>query len=163
MKNMKNILLAFGATLAVLLTLSTVSCSDASQLGADLFISDTLNLKFTDTLTINAVTDPVDSILVQTADGGFTNMLLGNVADPTFGNTDARIYTQLTTGSALPDFSFVESFTAYVDLVYNPRRVYGDTSSLQRVNVYRLTDTISIDDIFSNKKRKSNIVVSCNF
>ncbi len=150
MKNMKNILLAFGATLAVLLTLSTVSCSDASQLGADLFISDTLNLKFTDTLTINAVTDPVDSILIQTS-----NMLLGNVADPIFGNTDARIYTQLTTGSALPDFSFVESFTAYVDLVYNPRRVYGDTSSLQRVNVYRLTDTISIDDIFSNKKRKS--------
>jgi Domain of unknown function (DUF4270) len=155
MKNMKNILLAFGATLAILLTLSTVSCSDASQLGAELFNNDTLNLKFTDTLTVNAVTDPVDSILVQTANGGFTNMLLGNVADPTFGNTDARIYTQLTTGTSLPDFNFIESFTAYVDLVYNPKRVYGDTSSLQRVNVYRLTDTIISENIYSNKKRKS--------
>lgn len=161
MKIMKKFQLAFGAFIAVLLLLTTVSCNDPSQLGADLFANDALNVNFTDTLKINAATEPVDSALVYTPAAGsyYVDLLLGNVTDPLFGNTDARIYTQLTTSGTIPDVSAVDTFGAYFELVYTAKRVYGDTMTPQTVSIRRLADTITNKAIYSNEKRRTESTV----
>lgn len=163
MKIMKKIFLAFGAFMAILVALTTSSCNDPSQLGADLFSNDAINLSFTDTLTLNAVTEPVDSIPVYTPTVGpyYGDMLLGNVNDATFGNTDARMYTQLRINGTIPDLSStaVDTFGAYLELVYTAKRVYGDTTAPQTVTVRRLTDTITNQTIYSNQKLKTESTV----
>ena len=154
MKNMKNILFAFTALIALLTTLTTTSCNDPSQLGADLFLGDTLNIKFTDTLSINAVTEPTDSQLeyVSSSASYYSTHFVGKVDDPIFGTTEARMYTGLKLSSTYPDFSKIDTFSAYLELEYNAIRVYGDTLTTQKFSVYRLADTIPNVDIYSNKR-----------
>ena len=98
MKNMKNILFALAVISAVF---TNTSCSDPSLLGADLFKDEKLNLQFTDTLTINAVNEPADSFVVNTkTTASLDYLLLGNVADPVFGPTEAQIFSQFKIGRA---------------------------------------------------------------
>ena len=98
MKNMKNFLLAFTA-FALLLT--SISCNESSLLGADLFSSDKLNLQFTDTLTLNALTETTDSVLVYAPSPYYYDSLpCGKVNDPAFGLTEASIYSQFLFNSS---------------------------------------------------------------
>ena len=150
---MKNILIAFSA-FALLLT--SISCNESSLLGADLFEGEKLNLTFTDTLTINAVSEKVDSVLVySTSPYYYDSLPFGKVNDPIFGLTESRIYTQLRFDvTSLPAIPFATAVldSAFLDLVYSPTRIYGDTLAQQTVNVYRLTESIPSENIYSNGK-----------
>ncbi len=155
MKNMKNILF----TLAVLTAVFTnTSCSDPSLLGADLFNNEKLNLQFTDTLTINAVNEPADSFIVNTkTTASLDYLLLGNVADPVFGPTEAQIFSQFRySGASTPtEVATADSFSVYLELYYNSANVYGDTLADQKVSVYRLTEDIPDETLYSSKVFKS--------
>lgn len=155
MKNMKNILFALAVISAVF---TNTSCSDPSLLGADLFKDEKLNLQFTDTLTINAVNEPADSFVVNTKTTRSPDLLLlGNVADPVFGPTEAQIFSQFRySGVATPtQVATADSFAVYLELYYNSANVYGDTTADQKVSVYRLTEEIPDETIYSNKVFKS--------
>ena len=155
MKNMKNILFALAVISAVF---TNTSCSDPSLLGADLFKDEKLNLQFTDTLTINAVNEPADSFVVNTkTTASLDYLLLGNVADPVFGPTEAQIFSQFRfSGVATPtDVATADSFSVYLELYYNSANVYGDTLADQKVSVYRLTEEIPDETLYSSKVFKS--------
>ena len=154
-KNMKNILFALAVIAAVF---TNTSCSDPSLLGADLFNNEKLNLQFTDTLTINAVNEPADSFIVNTkTTASLDYLLLGNVADPVFGPTEAQIFSQFRySGAATPtEVATADSFSVYLELYYNSANVYGDTMADQKVSVYRLTEEIPDETIYSSKVFKS--------
>jgi hypothetical protein len=157
---MKNILIAFSVW-ALLLT--SLSCNDSSILGADLFEGEKLNLTFTDTLSINAVSETTDSVLVYVPSSYyFDSIPFGKVNDPTFGLTESRIYTQLrfdtSVLSSLPLFKDKLSLSAvildsvFLDLVYGPTRIYGDTLAPQTLGVYHMTEAIPTENIYSNRK-----------
>ena len=155
MKNMKNILFALAVVSAVF---TNTSCSDPSLLGADLFKDEKLNLQFTDTLTINAVNEPADSFIVNTkTTASLDYLLLGNVADPVFGPTEAQIFSQFRfSGTAIPtQIATADSFAVYLELYYNSANVYGDTLTDQKVSVYRLTEDIPDETLYSSKIFKS--------
>ena len=155
MKNMKNILFALAVISAVF---TNTSCSDPSLLGADLFKDEKLNLQFTDTLTINAVNEPADSFVVNTkTTASLDYLLLGNVADPVFGPTEAQIFSQFRySGAATPtEVATADSFSVYLELYYNSANVYGDTLADQKVSVYRLTEEIPDETLYSSKVFKS--------
>ena len=155
MKNMKNILFALAVISAVF---TSTSCSDPSLLGADLFKDEKLNLQFTDTLTINAVNEPADSFVVNTkTTASLDYLLLGNVADPVFGPTEAQIFSQFRySGAATPtEVATADSFSVYLELYYNSANVYGDTLADQKVSVYRLTEEIPDETLYSSKVFKS--------
>ena len=155
MKNMKNILFALAVISAVF---TNTSCSDPSLLGADLFKDEKLNLQFTDTLTINAVNEPADSFIVNTkTTASLDYLLLGNVADPVFGPTEAQIFSQFRySGIATPtEVATADSFAVYLELYYNSANVYGDTLADQKVSVYRLTEEIPDETLYSSKVFKS--------
>ena len=155
MKNMKNILFALAVISAVF---TNTSCSDPSLLGADLFNNEKLNLQFTDTLTINAVNEPADSFIVNTkTTASLDYLLLGNVADPVFGPTEAQIFSQFRfSGVTTPtEVATADSFSVYLELYYNSANVYGDTTANQKVSVYRLTEEIPDETLYSSKVFKS--------
>ncbi len=152
---MKNILIAFSA---FTLLITSISCNESSLLGADLFEGEKLNLTFTDTLTINAVSENVDSVLVySTSPYYYDSLPFGKVNDPIFGLTESRIYTQLRFDfmslPAIP-FATVVLDSAFLDLVYSPTRIYGDTLAQQTLNVYRLTESIPTENIYSNRSTR---------
>jgi Domain of unknown function (DUF4270) len=149
--NMKNILTAFSA-FALLLT--SLSCNDSSLLGADLFQGEKLNLTFTDTVSINAVSEKVDSVLLHTTGFSYDSLLLGKVNDPIFGLTDSRIYTVMALGTtSLPSIASTAVLdSAFFDLVYAPSRINGDTLNQQSLGIYRVTETITDENIYSNHR-----------
>ena len=143
--------------LAVVLTVAA-SCNKTSLLGSELFETDKLNLKFTDTLSLNLLNDAPTPVLMSVKGAvAYDNLCIGNVADPYFGNTESTIYANFgTRGTSVlvyPDFLSVA--TAIVDSVrlilpYGTA-VYGDTTTAQKLSAYRLTEELKGDTIYSDK------------
>ncbi len=150
MKIMKNILFVFAA---LALTFANTSCNDPSVLGADLFEGDKLNLQFTDTLTINAVSETPDPLIMYSESTfPLDNLLVGKVKDRVFGLSESRIYSQFRANTTTPDFSTADSFAVYLELPYNVTGVYGDTTAEQKLSVYRLSEEIPDATIYSDKR-----------
>ncbi len=150
MKNMKNIL----STIAVLFVLLALSCNKSSTLGSDLFTGEKLNVDFTDTLKINAFSEASDSTQVASAGVGLVDSLLvGDIADPIFGRTEARIYCQFTNQTdSVPDFTKIDADSILVEFGYSYTRVYGDTTKSFNIGVYRVTDAMPTTNIYSNQR-----------
>jgi hypothetical protein len=154
---MKNIVFIWAILAAVLLF--NTSCNESTILGSELFDKENLDLKFHDSLTINALSETFDSVkaypLINSQTGGPSNNLylpLGKMIDPTFGTVEARIYTELDSSVA---YNFADKTIDSVIFVlgYNKTGVYGDTSQTQRLSLYRLTEVISgSTDAYTNKQ-----------
>jgi hypothetical protein len=151
---MKNTWIAF-VGLAVCLMIAA-SCNKTSLIGAELFENDKLNLQFTDTLSINALTDAPTSVLMSVKDAsGYDNLAVGNVPDAYFGKLESAIYANFGTRNATqPTFPSLDS--AIIDSVrlilpYYAAGIYGDTTATQKLVVYRLTEELKGDTIDSDK------------
>ncbi|MDZ7879066.1 MAG: DUF4270 family protein [Saprospiraceae bacterium] len=151
---MKNIRIAF-LGLAVCLVLAA-SCNKTSLLGSELFENDKLNLQFTDTLSLNALTDAPIPVLMHVKDiTGYDNLPIGNMPDAYFGKLESSIYAQFGLQNVVaPTFPSLDS--AKIDSIrfimpYNASGTYGDTTATQKLVVYRLTEEIKGDSIYSNK------------
>jgi Domain of unknown function (DUF4270) len=147
---MKNIILALTFLSAILLFNS--SCNESTLLGADLFKNELLDLTFTDSLSIGALSETNDSVIVNSG-GSFINLPIGRVKDLTFGSYEARAYTEL---DSVSPHSFA---TGKIDSVvfimgYNADGVYGDTNNVQKLSLYRLTENIKVNGggIYSSQK-----------
>lgn len=151
---MKNTWIAF-VGLAIVLTIAA-SCNKTSLLGAELFESDKLNLQFTDTLTVSALNDAPEPVLMYVKNAvAYDSFCVGNVPDAYFGKTESAIYANFgTRGFDAPVFPSLD--TALIDSVrlilpYNSAGVYGDTTATQKLSVYRLTEELKADTIYSDK------------
>lgn len=151
---MKNTWIAF-IGLAIFITIA-VSCNKTSLVGAELFENDKLNLQFTDTLTVNALNDAPTSFVMSIKNATSYDFLpIGNVPDASFGKFEAAIYSKFgTTNASLPPFPMGD--TAIVDSVrlilpYSAANVYGDTTATQKFVVYRLTEELKSDTIYSDR------------
>lgn len=151
---MKNTFIAL-VGLAVCLTIAA-SCNKTSLLGAELFENDKLNLQFTDTLSINTLIDPPAPVLMSIRGAAaYDNLTVGNMPDPTFGKTEATIYANFgIRGATQPTFPSLD--TAIIDSVrlilpYYAAGFYGDTMATQKLVVYRLTEELKGDTIYSDK------------
>jgi hypothetical protein len=156
---MKNTLKAF-LGLTVFLAIA-VSCNKTSLVGAELFENDKLNLQFTDTLSINALNDEPSLVLMGAKNVvGYDNLPVGNMPDAFFGKLESSIYANFGTRNfAQPNFPSLD--TAIIDSVrlilpYYAAGVYGDTTATQKLSVYRLTEEIGTDSIFSDKTYANN-------
>jgi Domain of unknown function (DUF4270) len=151
MKKMKNIL----STFVVLIVLSIAfSCNKSSTLGSDLFAGEKLNVDFTDTLLLNAFSEASDSVLMySTSSVPVDSLLVGDIADPVFGRTEARIYCQFRNQTdTVPDFTKIDVDSAHIELLYSPTRIYGDTTKPFTLGIYRLNEALPTNNIYSNKR-----------
>lgn len=151
---MKNIWIAF-IGLAIFLTIA-VSCNKTSLVGAELFENDKLNLQFTDTLTINALNDaPLPYVMSLRNATSYDFLPLGNVNDAYFGKSEAAIYSKFGNKNIAAPY-FPKGDTTIIDsirliLPYSVANIYGDTMATQKLVVYRLTEELKGDTIYSDK------------
>lgn len=137
----------------VALAFTVVSCNESTVVGLDVQpASDLLNVGFQDTTTLITKTVREDSLHTDASVIITADALIGSYWDPTFGLTTASFYTQLHLPTNNPTFGtnpIVDSVV--LALTYDPG-FYGKTDHKpQYVNVYQLSDDISLsDDYYSN-------------
>lgn len=130
------------ALVAFALILALSACKKTPDtIGNDLIDDNNyINVFYTDTLQVfsHSYFDSIGTKNVRYA-------LLGSVNDPVFGLTEAGFYTQFRFSSAGQNFGTAPVFDSLV-LQLALSNVYGDTTTLQTVHVYELTDSISTSD-----------------
>jgi Domain of unknown function (DUF4270) len=156
---MKNIWIAF-VGLAVCLTI-TASCNKTSLIGSELFENDKLNLTFTDTLSINALNDAPAPVLMHIKNiVGYDNLPIGNMPDAYFGTLQSTIYAQFglqnVTAPTFPSLDSAKIDSIRFIMPYYASGTYGDTTATQKFSVYRLTDELKKDTIYSNQTFANN-------
>ena len=99
-----------------------------------------INVFHTDTVQVvcHSYLDSIGSKNVRYA-------LLGGMNDPVFGITQAGFYTQFRFSSAGQNFGSAPILDSVV-LQLSLSGIYGDTTTLQTVHVYQITDSISSSD-----------------
>lgn len=124
------------------LALALFSCKKTLNTIGNNLIDDNnyINLYYTDTVQVysHSYFDSIGTKNVRFA-------LLGSIKDPVFGNTEAGFYTQFRFSSAGQNFGTTPVFDSLV-LQLALSDTYGDTTTLQTVHVYELTDTISASE-----------------
>ncbi len=140
--------------LIALVVLLASACNDPTDLGSELLEEEFSDIRFTDTVTVNALTVPQDSIFTYTriVDSQPNTYLCGFLDDPIFGTSQATINFDLglvtNSGVADIDFSDVTFDSLVLSLAYNPFRTYGDTLVSQNINVYRLSEEMDYNEEF---------------
>lgn len=129
--------------LIIAILLSTCKNED-NDLGLNLQPpGDKLNVKSSDTTTVVAYSQIVDS--VKTDETSLS--LLGSILDPVFGRSTASFYTQFRLSESAFDFGT----TPYPDslvLTLDYAGLYGDSTSAMTIKVYELADEIFIDSTY---------------
>lgn len=136
--------------LGVLLVLALFSCKkDPYELGIDLLPpSDTLNVLVTDSCTVVAYSVRHDSIRTDEN----SNFIVGSMLDPVFGKSTAGFYSQVRLGADSPDFGNNPVLDSLV-LVLFYNGYYGDTTTMQNVKVYEISQDLSLDSSYWSNQR----------
>ncbi len=122
-------------------------CKDENELGLEILPpGDALSTVFSDTITINTRTLLEDSLRTDE----LSAQLLGSEKDPVFGLSTASVYTQVNLAGT-PSFGVAPVADSLV-LILSYSGYYGDTSSLQTVNVYRLSEDMRSDSSYYSSR-----------
>ena len=129
-----------------MLLLAFAACKKSPETIGNNLISDSnyIGVFHTDTVDIicHSYNDSVSTKNVSYA-------LLGSMKDPVFGNSEAGFYTQFRLSLAGQSFGSTPVLDSLV-LQLSIGNYYGDTTVLQTVHVYELTDTLSGSSSYYN-------------
>ncbi len=137
--------------IGMLLIIVLFSCKkDPYQIGYDLLPpSDTLNVKTTDTCTVEAFSMRVDSSRTDKT----SSLVIGSMNDPWFGKTNTGFYSQVRLIAEGVDFGKNPVLDSLVlTLFYSG--VYGDTTyTRQNVKVYEISQDLNYDSTYFSNQR----------
>ncbi len=121
------------------LALIGISCNKTTENIGDGLLpeGDHIGTCFTDTLQITCHSEIIDSMATK----GMNTVLLGSMMDPVMGRTEANLFTQLHLSSSNHSFGSDPVIDSVV-LQFDISGFYGDTTTLQTVHVYQLTDSL---------------------
>jgi hypothetical protein len=97
-----------------------------------------------------------NSLLTNDTSMVIRNYLLGSYDDPIFGRTSATIYAQFRPDNKPADIPTsrnlpIDSVVLILPYTYNADQ-YGDTSTLQKVKVFRMTEDLGLNTIYNSNK-----------
>lgn len=136
---------AVWSILILIITLVS-ACRNPTSVGADLLNEmDGLNPIFTDTLTIETLTQTEDSLFTA----NLSHNYIGTLDDPHLGRLFAALYCQVRLPSNNIDLGTnLQLDSAVLSIRY--RRVYGDNNSQHSFRVYQLEDSLSTSQPYYN-------------
>ncbi|MEZ4988950.1 MAG: DUF4270 family protein [Saprospiraceae bacterium] len=162
----------WGQLFSALLVLTVVmgSCADPTFVGSELLEDDRVDAVFTDTVTIHSRTVRGDSVVTYPGIVDLGSYLFGDYQDPHFGRTYSEIYVQPTLEISsfsflTPNFKDVTVDSVVLVLPYSADGFYGNTEVPFSLDVYELTDSLSLDSIYysSTKLNYSTFLGSKTF
>lgn len=135
------------------------ACEDPQEIGSEVFVQN-VGVLFTDTLTVEASTVLVDSIVTSNTD----NLLVGRYTDPILGVVEANSYFQISNRDTIrtelfdvdrspliiankKDFKWIKNPTKVDSIRFLlPYTLYqGDTLQKQTFTLTQIADNISLD------------------
>jgi Domain of unknown function (DUF4270) len=137
---------ALTSSLLILAFISGVmSCKDPSDVG---FVvqpaGDAVDLLITDTFSLEVSVIEEDSL--RTDESSASLNLLGRYFDPIFGISVSSFYTQIRLPNNNNNFSFGDSpVLDSIVLTLEYKGYYGDSVTQQKVEVYRIDESLQID------------------
>ncbi len=144
-----------GAWIFAALFVVFTACNKPSLVGADLLTQDQSKIKFTDTVSIEATTVRNDSVKVfdpNPAVNSFSSYLCGKFKDPIFGLVEATPFVQFRLSSLSPNFRQSVIDSVVLRIAYDSLSQYGNISSPQTIQVYRVNQDMSNQvPYYSNK------------
>lgn len=141
---LKSILKGFALSATIFMLLINQACEEPDEIGKDLLPpQDNLNVSISDSSSIHAFSYSEDS--VKTSDPQV--LLAGNYLDEIFGQTSAAFYTQLIMSTTNLDFGS-NPVPDSVVLTLPYFSFYGDTTAIQTLEVYRLTEDLYSDTTY---------------
>ncbi|MBT8194995.1 MAG: DUF4270 family protein [Bacteroidia bacterium] len=125
------------------------NCTEPNNVGLQVQPQDDqINVFVTDTITIMPGVELVDSLPISTSSSNLpVGLLVGSYTDDVFGLANAKAYTQLRLSSS----GFTYGANADLDSVVLTMAYggyYGDTTTMQTVNVLRLEDDLEADTTY---------------
>jgi len=150
---MKNNLVRPVLAALFLITIVIGSCDKQDNgVGIGLFSRDNdLGVEFID--TFNVISSIKPESLVRS--NGFSDVLLGSINDPFFGNTKISFYTQFLingSGISFSDSAICDSIIFYAQLgVSNGDQFYGSENKEMTFNLYRINNdaVFTIDSLYT--------------
>jgi hypothetical protein len=138
----------FSAGLFLITAILLTTCkNEENELGLNLQPpGDKLGVKSTDTTTVIAYSQIVDSVKTDET----SVSLLGSLLDPVFGKSTASFYTQLRLSKAAFDFG-ATPFPDSLILRLAYAGIYGDTTAPMTIKVYELADELFVDSSYYSK------------
>lgn len=130
------------------------ACNKPSPFGAELLDDQIADYAFTDTLSLRCSLLQEDSALTSDRSSTAAYFLCGQLNDPTFGVSQAEIFSLLRLDELDPNF---DAATDQLDsivlfLKYDPAGFYGDSTQAVSLRVSRLTQQLRWDeDYYSNE------------
>jgi hypothetical protein len=142
----------FAALLIIITAGILTNCKDDdNELGLEIQpTSDKLNIATTDTTSIIAYSQLVDSIKTDET----SLSLLGSMVDPVFGLSTASFYTQVRLSSAAFSFGTTPLPDSLV-LMLDYDSFYGDSTAPVTVRVYELDAQLLIDTTYYSNESKA--------
>lgn len=123
-----------------------------SQLGADLLPDSTLQVVFTDTASIVAYSQRIDT----TRSDELLQSYIGSLHDPVFGQTNSSLYTKIITSTVGHRFGTHPKLDSLV-LQLSYAGVYGDTNTYLHLHVYELAEDLFYDSVYYSNKTLSTL------
>ena len=135
--------------ISILLVLSLFSCTKAPyEIGKSLLPpSDTLNVRSTDTCTVEAFSVKVDTIRTSIT----SSLRLGSMLDPVFGKTTVSFTSQLLLSDLSPVFGVQPVMDSLILMLYYTGH-YGDTTTMQNVKVWEVSEDLNVDSAYYSNK-----------
>lgn len=138
----------------VMFAIINTGCEDQSVIGVDLLDGESIDVIYTDTLTLKANTIlRVDEPLATYRIGSSVQtLLIGNLDDPLFGPSSSQIFieTGIKGVVSLPDYSEGVFDSMVLVLALDTLGSYGEVAS-HDIEVYALEENISeLDTIYHN-------------
>ena len=112
---------------------------------------DLLNATYCDSSTIIAYTILDDSLRTDESYIGYIPQLVGSMADPVFGRTDASLFMNFTNPNNTTNIGFgpdPKLDSVVLTLAYQKDKYYGDKNDALQFNVYELTQSIYFDSAY---------------
>ena len=135
------------------------SCTDGSIIGNDLLGDQEINLQFDENFELTGQTVLGDSIATYINTNTNQTYLLGEIDEPTFGRYSSDIYFSFRFGSFFPTYENAVIDSVILDLEYDERGFYGDSTVVHNFEVFRVTeDFVTIDSIFSNQSFEKDMI-----
>ena len=139
---MRRAILACTALLMLL-----IACNQESTVGADLLGDETIEVQFTDTIELEAVTKTNASVTTFINRSNFNNRtyLIGSIDDPVFGKSTSTTYITPTypVTPRFPEIAILDSVV--MSLPLDTFGLYGDPEYLHTIDLFQLTDAFTVD------------------
>jgi len=126
----------------LILISSLFSCSEDTTtypVGED-FIDHNISLKSIDTLSINASTFLLDSLITSSSN----RILVGHVKDNNLGDITSKSYLSISASSYYIDND--ATFDSIALVLYNDHYYYGDSTKIQTYHVHKVTKLIEPEE-----------------